>query len=387
MAKPKPKKAPPRVDGTPVVKPVATPKPVKTPRRRKILAGPPEDQALVEDDDDVPEDLKQLLSFGSIDWADDEAPTTKKTSKQKENTDMSKNTWDVPRGSAPNMFDPSDLVILGIDTEDGQAAVLVDITERHHKASIEILAKNIIACGQIHPVSINKDGNKAVVTAGRRRVLAFRMINEWVKKKDPRAGGLKEPLRISCTTKRGSEADQMFLMVSENEHAIADTPMSKARKANRLLALNKTEDEVAIAFGVTRQAIENWKKLADLHQDVQKAVDKGVIPASAAMELAVLPRDEQAKKFAELSTNAAALAAAAPTNGKRNGKITARTVRAAARGQESPRPGIRAVQKIIEAVKADELKVSDIDPLKLMKWFVGEVPTSQLKGFTKVIES
>jgi hypothetical protein len=343
--------------------------------------------------EDGPDELKQLMSLDAD--VVDEKPVKTKTPTKKDDPDMSsKNVWDAPRASAPHKFDPHKLVIRGIDTEDGPADVLVDVTARHNKPSIEKLALNLLAVGQIHPVSIAKDGSKAVVTAGRRRVLAFRMINEWVKTKDPRCGGLNEQLMVVCTTQRGSEADLMFLFVSENEHAVADTPMSKARKANRLLALGKTEAEVAIAFGVTRQAIDNWKKLVDLHQDVQTAVDKGIIPASAAIELSALPREEQAAKFAELSKNVVVVVEQAgtpePLNGeapKRNGRITAQRVRAAARGEESTRPGLRAIRKVIEAAKADELDLSEVEPMSLLRWFAGELPTSKFKGFSKVINS
>lgn len=362
MAAPKKLLPPKRVTGKPAPKPKAEPK-KKTKRPGIVIAGPPEDAALISPDDDEPRS-NYYNPPTEIPESDD---------------DMSKNIWsDAPRGSAPNMFDPHALKIRGIDTDEPKDAVLVDITSRHGKAMIEVLALNILRVGIIHPVSINKDGDSPFVTAGRRRVLAYRLIWEWVDKGDKRVEGLKEKPRVPCVTKRGGEAEQMMLMVSENEHAVADTPMSKARKANRLLALGISEADVAVAFGVTKQAVEHWKKMTDLHQDVQNAIDKGVVPASAAIELAVLPRAEQAAKLAELATAAAA-------NG---GRVTAKVTRAAARNQEGgAMPGVRDRRKVYEAVKAEELDLSEVSPELLLGWTLGEVAASRIKGLTKVLSA
>lgn len=303
------------------------------------------------------------------------------------NVVSTKNVFDAPRGSAPNMFDPDDVIIRGIDTKDAKDAALVDITSRHGEEMIIKLARTILKDGQIHDVILMKDGKKPIVSEGRRRVLAFRLIKKWVLAGDERAQGLKEPLKVSCKTKRGDERAHMSLMIAGNEHAVADTPLSKARKALRLLKLGSTIEDLSIDFGVSEQAVEGWIKIAETHTDVQAAVDKGILSADGALALAALSREEQQAQLNELLEQAAALVPTEDPNAPTKApKITGRVVRAKVNGAENPAPNKRQLNKILVAVKQEELDISEIEPEKILKWVVGKVPTSQMKGFTKVLE-
>lgn len=289
---------------------------------------------------------------------------------------MPKSTFDAPRGNV-HKFAPSDIKIAGIDFGD-EKHTLHDVTKRNNQPD-EKLAENIARFGLIEPVVVNKDGTSPVVIEGRRRVLAGRLLEQWIKKDDPRAHGLTGPLLFDCSTKRGDATDLIGMMISANEQRVDQTPMTRARQALKMVEkCGATEEDAAIAFGVTTKAIKGWLKLVDLAAPVQRAVDEGRIAASAALELATLPKDEQGAKLEEI-------VAETHTNGT---KPTGRTVRQKARGDEAAAPGKKDVRKARDAVgylwnqfEGDGDKLLEL----VLGWVVGDVPPSRIKGLTKVL--
>jgi ParB family chromosome partitioning protein len=193
-------------------------------------------------------------------------------------------------------YNPTDLVL--VDNEDHE---LYD--PRINLPLDEGLVRNIMVNGVIEPVVVNKAPDGVLVVDGRQRVRAAREANKRLEKEG------KEPLRVPCVLRRGTEADLFGVSISANENRQDDTPLGRAEKANRLLNMGRSEDEVAVAFGVSTQCVGNWIKILSTCAPVRKAVESGKIAAQAAIEMAGLPVEEQKTLLEE--------AVKAGTNGKR----------------------------------------------------------------------
>jgi len=160
----------------------------------------------------------------------------------------------------------------------------------------ESLVLNIMLNGVIEPIVVRSVNGRPEVVDGRQRVRATLEANKRLKK----AG--KTLVRIPAIPRKGTDADLFGVSVSANENRQDDTPMGRAEKANRLLNLGQTEEEVAVAFGVGVQTVKNWTKLVELSAPVRKAVEAGKLSATAAIKLADVPAEEQKAILADLPT-------------------------------------------------------------------------------------
>jgi ParB family transcriptional regulator, chromosome partitioning protein len=210
----------------------------------------------------------------------------------------------------------------------------------------EAMVRNIMWQGVIETVGITKD---LEVIYGRQRVKAAIIANERLREQG------KELIRVKCEVVRGEGKDLFSMCVSENEHREDDSPIAKAMKANRMLQLGASNDEVCVAFGVTKQAVRNWLAVLDLSSVIKKAIDDGEITATAALALGKLPKEEQQAKLEEMKTQ--------------GGRVTTeRARRAASSDSTDSRPRMRS-RKEIEAKLKDELPDGWVAALE---WVLGE---------------
>jgi ParB family chromosome partitioning protein len=153
----------------------------------------------------------------------------------------------------------------------------------------EALVESIMfdAQGVIEPVVVTKDGEDAVVVDGRQRVKAAVEANKRLKK----AGEVQ--VKVPCIVRRGTAKHLAGTAVMANELRRDDDILVRAKKATNLSNYGYTEEEIAIMFGVTKQTILNWLAIGSLDKTVKSAIKDGKIPASHAMRLARVPKDEQ----------------------------------------------------------------------------------------------
>ena len=203
-------------------------------------------------------------------------------------------TWGAEGKKDLFLFDPTTLVIVT-----DLASPLYD--ERIHLPVSERLVRSIMAHGVKVPVIVRQNGKKegtpnVEVVDGRQRVRATIEANKRL------AEAKKPAIRVPATTERGEDKDIHSTMTLTNEIREEDSIMVRARKVKRSLdVLGKTEEEVALDYGVGEQTIRNWLKFLDLHPDVQQAVEKDGLPASTvAKELGQLPKEEQPAALAKL---------------------------------------------------------------------------------------
>jgi len=167
------------------------------------------------------------------------------------------------------------------------------------------LARNIRVYGVQDAVKVRKNGrypeghpyegqDVIEVIEGRQRTRATRLAAQEAIK----AGEVPPLLKIEL--EKVDELTCVGIMISLNEHRRDDLPSVRARKAARVLAMGRSEAEVAEMFGVSTQAIKQWTKFSELSPKVVKAVDAGAVSFSAAIQFAGLERDAQEAKLAEL---------------------------------------------------------------------------------------
>lgn len=160
----------------------------------------------------------------------------------------------------------------------------------------EALARNIDYQGVIEPILVSKnpETGETEVVVGRQRVKAARLVNEW---RADRGADLRQ---IPAYVFKGSRRDAIEFIASENEVRQADTPLGRAEKMRRMMALGRGEEDVAIVFGCTVATVRTTLALLECTADVQKAVEAGSINVTHAKKLAKLEPAEQREKVAAL---------------------------------------------------------------------------------------
>lgn len=243
---------------------------------------------------------------------------------------MGKQAFNARRGNLWQ-FDPDELVIIGIDTDDGPEHELYD--ERVHLPLREEDVLNYMMFGVKQSVTIRKRQDRPEVVDGRRRVLNAREANKRLKKAgDP-------PILVPAILEHGEDDHFFGLAISLNEIRVADDLVTKANKAVRLLQRNGNDTKAASAvFGVSEATIKNWIKFVELSADVKNAVVTGKLGVSAAIQLHGLSAADQKKELKAL---------VGASNGKK--KVTGKTVKRAT--GKVVCPGKRVLRKLINDEK------------------------------------
>jgi len=205
---------------------------------------------------------------------------------------MAKNSIDAYGASGKTnvlFFDPDALVLVT-----DESSPLYD--ERVHLPEDEGMARNIDYQGVLENVSISKNPETGTVEVvfGRQRVKNARLANKW-----RRARG--EPIRmVPAVVYQGKRKDALDAIVSENEIRTSETPLGRAEKMRRHLALGRGEDQIAVIYNCTVTTVRDTLALLECPKVVQNAVEAGQITLTHVKALAKLAPDEQRAKVSEL---------------------------------------------------------------------------------------
>jgi ParB family transcriptional regulator, chromosome partitioning protein len=153
-----------------------------------------------------------------------------------------------------------------------------------------------VAQGVLEPINAarNPETGKVEVIDGRQRVKAAREANKRLKK-----AGL-DPVWVPAMLKRTNAHGAMGMMISANENRQDDTPLGRAKKAQRYLDLGRDESEIAVLFGISVASVKNMLSLLDAPAAVRNAVESGKITTSDGYKLSKLEPEEAREKVAEL---------------------------------------------------------------------------------------
>lgn len=158
----------------------------------------------------------------------------------------------------------------------------------------ESMILNIAMYGVLEPIIVRKNGDAIEVVAGRGRTKATLEANRRLV-----AEG-KTPLLIPAIVRGGSDADLFGVLVAENEVRREDSIINKGEKARKLLNMGYTVQQIAVTFGVSRQAVDNWLTADEMPEEIKEAVISGELSATAAAQMADLSKEEQVKRYKEI---------------------------------------------------------------------------------------
>lgn len=195
---------------------------------------------------------------------------------------------------------PTDVRIIGHDTNDGQEHSLYD--ERIKLPLDEGLVRSIKAQGVLEPILVRKDGKFVDVLDGRQRTRAARAANEEIMRdlqiEDPNDLRLH---RLPLLLKNADGKAAMTIGAAANIRVTSDA-MIQARTAQRYLDRGMSVEETALAMGVKAPQVYGWQKLLGLGEKMQAAVERGVLTPSAAVNYADMPIAEQDQIIADAET-------------------------------------------------------------------------------------
>lgn len=277
-------------------------------------------------------------------------------------------------GSRLNMFgmDPWDVVVIGIDTDDGPEHPLAEDLERLKAPLDEPFVLDIMDQGVLEPVIVRKNGDRAEVNVGRLRVLHLREANKRLKAKG------RQEWKLPVIVRRSSDKEALGVTASENSNRRGYSPMQNAKLLNRLLNGGYSLDDAAVKLGVQPNTARNWAALLECHKDVQRAVEAGKIGATAASQLAKLPRAEQLELLPQLLAEGAGAVSVERTR-------VAMKQRQGAEANLTPSKGdIKRVLK--RAAEYDHNGGLHPEFVRALRWAAGEIATNTVAGLAKLVK-
>ncbi len=233
-----------------------------------------------------------------------------------------KKAFDGAKRSDTFVFDPDEIIIVGLDTDDGPEHPLYD--KRINLPLDEGMIATIMAEGVIVPVIVTAYDGKTkgklglpAAVDGRQRI-----INAREAKKRQLKGGQAVTVRVEAKVRRVDEKRLLMASIITNELRQDDDMLVKSEKAARLRDMGGTVEEIAGAFGVSTKAIEQWFALSEATPKVKHAVAHGQLAPTAAAKIAKLEgKEAQEEALAEVLAQAKPTARAAKAAvQKRSGK-------------------------------------------------------------------
>jgi len=271
-----------------------------------------------------------------------------------------------PASPELRFFNPDDLIILGVDTEDDETHPLVDLDKARHNEIDPMLVASIVEHGVRQAVTVTLYGDRHVVVDGRRRVLHARVANSEL----TNAG--KPPLQVKA-----------IVEVVDGEHSRADTiiannfrrqhsPVAQAKQIERLLIDGYKAETIATMMGISAASVSTRRKILACTDKVQQALDLGQINLAAASELSALSGEEQDAKLEEFLKS----------GGKKKG--SAERIKDAVHGTDAPKPPTRdKIKKLLETEAAVSL---DPQIVNTLQWVIGVRKPSTIKGLSACLK-
>lgn len=185
-------------------------------------------------------------------------------------------------------------------------------------AALSALAESIRTHGLLHPIVVERSGERYQLVAGERRLRAVRMA---------------ELTTVAAIVRPASESARHSLETALTENLLRSdlSPIEEAAAYSRLAdTFGLSHEAIAMRLGRSRPAVSNTIRLLTLPARVQRAVAGGEISAGHAKALLGLHgQDAQETMAARIAADGWSV------------RQTERTVQAAGRGTASPRPTAR----------------------------------------------
>jgi ParB/RepB/Spo0J family partition protein len=287
---------------------------------------------------------------------------------------MAKQAFEASRDNVWKL-DPDDLVVVGIDTEDGLNHPMVShrVLKLKEDGPSEEMVNSILEFGVLQPIVVRKNGLKAEVVLGRNRTLATREAN-----KRRKALG-QEPILIQCILRKDNDPGKMIGSIeAENNIRSGDDPLTRAKNASRALDMGRDRKSVARDFGISTEALDNLLKLQDLSPKMQAAVEQGHITPTAAVTYNDMSHEDQERVLEEAEKLGVVISV---PEARRQ-----RKARKSGAGETVSTRGKGVTIGILRKVYADEKFMAEPPSLgDFMRWVIGEVSYKTIPGLAAAL--
>lgn len=194
--------------------------------------------------------------------------------------------------SSRNFADPKDLVIIGLDTDDGPSHMLYD--NRNKIPVDEALARSIGKFGVMEKVKVRKDGNDLVVVSGRQRTRAARWWNKFAIENNLKT--VRVPYEFEFVSmEEGGRRNRV-----SNAYRTDEPTWMKAQTVIDCYKNGESEEDLAEDMKVSVQQIKVWMQWALIHPKVQDAVRANKFAFNSAILLASLTAVVQEEALVEM---------------------------------------------------------------------------------------
>lgn len=240
------------------------------------------------------------------------------------------------------MQDPFKLLIVGIDFGDESTP---GYDPRVKLPLDPLMVASIKEHGVVRVVIARKDGERTVTVDGRRRVMHARAANLELQAENPTISA-DSLIRVPTEMVRGDEQALHVKSRIANAYAVKDRPLDEAKDIQRMIDKGASIGAVSLAFGLSAAVIGDRLKMLDLAPEAAHLLEKEIITANAALELAGVPMSDQVK----------ILQGARDTAVKGSGKLSTAAITTAVRATRAATGAGPAVRKTPKERVADAYK-------------------------------
>jgi ParB-like chromosome segregation protein Spo0J len=174
------------------------------------------------------------------------------------------------------LIDPTELVIIGLDTKDGPEHPLYD--RRIKKPVPESFIANVEMEGVIKTIDVIKVAGNAVVAEGRQRTRAAREANVR------RAAMSLPPILVPVSVISTDDEGTVRRGISANSNWVRETPIDQAYRIDKFLRLGGTKTEAMTAVGAPNlQTVDTLLRLLLLPETIRDQVDRGEVSVFQAL--------------------------------------------------------------------------------------------------------
>jgi ParB-like chromosome segregation protein Spo0J len=231
--------------------------------------------------------------------------------------------------------------------------------------ALAALTESIYVHGVCEQIQVCKDGDDTLlVKNGNQRVRCAIAAN--VRRRAEKLDLIQVPFKIV----RMNEDEAQLEKAAVNVH-VKSPPMMLARQAQKLEALGKSKEQIAIAIGwKSATMVSLHLALLDCDVKVQRAIESGDLKPSKARELVNMPREQQREALDAMFAS-----------GATKGEHATRVVKAVKAGKPIPEKGEGKRMKKRETVQGllDNLdgrdgikKVTSEVVIPFLRWLLGE---------------
>jgi hypothetical protein len=204
---------------------------------------------------------------------------------------VGKTIIDAPRAASSFLVWPEKVTIIGLDTAHKRGEHRL-WDERAFRGFNEGSVRNMMVnrSALVSEITIELDPELGQLVAdGRGRTIDSREANRRLIER-----GL-EPFQLKAQVVRYSDDAMSFeRMVVKNAFATAPTLLEKARKATEMVDGGIPVERVMVTFGVSDDTLRLWRQITELPAELYKRVERNALPATQAVKLAKMSREQQA---------------------------------------------------------------------------------------------